>query len=79
MPTLTIRNLPEDLTDNLKQRAQRHGHSMEQEVREILGRQLAARDDVLDQVAARWEKLPARPSAKSIQDWIKTARQGGRP
>ena len=79
MSTLTIRNVPEEVTESLKQRAKRRGHSMEQEVREILGRQLAARDDVLDQVAARWEKLPARPSAKSIQDWIKTARQGGRP
>jgi plasmid stability protein len=36
MPSLTIRNLPEETHRALKARAQRHGRSTEAEVREIL-------------------------------------------
>lgn len=36
MPSLTIRNLDHDLTAQLRQRAARHGRSMEAEARTIL-------------------------------------------
>ncbi len=36
MAQLTVRHLEDDLKLHLKQRAQRHGHSMEEEVRQIL-------------------------------------------
>jgi plasmid stability protein len=36
MPQLIVRNLERDVKARLKQRAQRHGHSMEEEARDIL-------------------------------------------
>ncbi|WP_198015147.1 Arc family DNA-binding protein [Synechococcus sp. CC9616] len=36
MATLTIRNLDDAVRDRLRQRAAKHGHSMEEEVRQIL-------------------------------------------
>lgn len=36
MATLTIRNLDDAVRDRLRQRAAEHGHSMEEEVRQIL-------------------------------------------
>ena len=36
MATLTIRNLDDAVRDRLRQRAAAHGHSMEEEVRQIL-------------------------------------------
>lgn len=42
MPDLNIRNVPESTIVALRERAQRHGHSMQQEIREIL--QAAATD-----------------------------------
>lgn len=42
MSSITIRNLDEDLKARLRLRAARHGLSMEQEVRNILQRTLAA-------------------------------------
>ena len=38
MASLTIRNFDDDLKSSLRLQAARHGHSMEQEVREILRR-----------------------------------------
>ncbi len=40
MPTLTIRNVTEDIRDHLRLQAARHGRSVESEVREILGQDL---------------------------------------
>ena len=37
MATITIRNLDDAVRDRLRQRAAEHGHSMEEEVRQILG------------------------------------------
>ena len=36
MAQLIVRNIEEDVKDRLVQRARRHGHSMEEEVRSIL-------------------------------------------
>lgn len=75
MSTLTIRNLPPDVVERLKRRAKENGRSMEQEARVILGHRLASRDEVLDQVVARWETLPSRPSATKVRQWVASARQ----
>jgi plasmid stability protein len=36
MAQLVVRNLDDDVKERLRERAARHGHSMEEEVREIL-------------------------------------------
>ena len=45
MAQLVVRNLDDDVKRRLRERAARHGRSMEEEVREIL-RAVAIRDDV---------------------------------
>lgn len=37
MAQLVVRNLPDDVKERLKRRANRHGRSLEAEVRDILG------------------------------------------
>ena len=36
MAQLVVRNLPDDVKERLKRRAERHGHSLEAEVRRVL-------------------------------------------
>jgi plasmid stability protein len=43
MPALHIRDVPEPVLAALRERAERHGHSMQQELRDILR---AAADDI---------------------------------
>lgn len=42
MAQLVVRNIDEDIKALLKRRAARHGHSMEQEIREILRRAVSS-------------------------------------
>ncbi len=73
MATVTIRNLPEDLVRRLKSIARSKGHSMEQEVREMLEIRYASRPDVLARIRARWSEVP-----KTRPDEIKRWREKGR-
>lgn len=41
MPALRIRDVPEETVAALKRRAQRHGHSVQQELRAVLARAVA--------------------------------------
>jgi len=56
MATLTIRNLPEHVRDNLRVRAAQNGRSMEAEARTVLtesvsgGRQSLSRDEIAQRV-----------------------------
>lgn len=50
--TLTIRRLDPEVKDRLRQRAARHGRSMEAEVREILKQALAARPETGEELYA---------------------------
>lgn len=47
MATLTIRNVPDEVVVRLKKVAANKGHSMEQELRELLKTRFPARDEVL--------------------------------
>ena len=57
----------------LKKVAANKGHSMEQELRELLKTRYPARAEVLDRVEQRWETLPP-VSAEEIDQWIAEAR-----
>ena len=74
MRTITIRNLPDDLMDRLKEAAEAHHRSLEQEVRELLEQRYAPKEGVLDRVRGRWEGLPGITAAE-VARW----REGGRP
>jgi len=74
MPTLTIRNLPQRTVRSLKALARRNGHSMEQEVRDLLEMSLSERAAVLDRIEAGWETQARRPAADEVDRWIRTGR-----
>ncbi|MCL1926880.1 MAG: hypothetical protein FWF95_07080 [Syntrophorhabdaceae bacterium] len=59
MATMTIRNLEDDLKARLRLRAAQHGHSMEEEVRNILRAALAVRKEE-DSGAALYAAIRAR-------------------
>jgi predicted nucleic acid-binding protein/plasmid stability protein len=68
MPTLTIRNVPDQLVKSLKALAQSRRHSMEQELRELLEAHLAERQSVLAQIEAGWSRQTRRPTVKEVVD-----------
>ncbi|WP_341897847.1 plasmid stabilization protein [Ferrovibrio terrae] len=61
MASIVIRNIEDDLKNRLRQRASRHGRSMEQELREILRATLATEPmtgaDFLEAVRKRFAGL----------------------
>ena len=74
MPTVTIRNLPEPVVERLRHISAAKGHSMEQELRDLVVSRYASRIDVLKRVRSRWKDLPATSPAE-IDRW----RNEGRP
>ncbi len=60
MATLTIRNLPDDVQQSLRERAARRGRSMEAEVRDILGRAVQSGQQLSEQ-----EKKVLSPKAQA--------------
>ena len=74
MPTLTIRNLPDELVDRLKKTAASHGRSMEQEVRLLLQTRYAERSELLGKVRDRWDAAIA-PTRDEVQQWRHTGRR----
>ncbi len=77
MPTLTIRNLPPEVIERLKRRAKRHGNSMEQEARNILGEQLPSKEEVLAKIQENRKKIKNPPSAEDVNRWIAISRGHG--
>lgn len=74
MATLTIRNLPDDLVDRLKETAARHGRSMEQEVRLLLQTRYTERSELLGKVRGRWDDAVA-PTPDEVQHWREIGRK----
>lgn len=74
MPTLTIRNVPETVVQSLKQAARRHGHSMEQEVRDLLVRTLN-RQQLLEAIRDSWRHQKGTLTAAELEAGM----QEGRP
>jgi len=69
MATLTIRNVPKEVLERLKASAAQHGHSLEQELRDLIERRHQSREDVLRRIEARWKELP-KASPEEIERWI---------
>ncbi len=74
MGAITVRNLPDDVIDRLKQAAAANGRSMEQEVRDLLEQRYASRDAILDRARRRWPE-DSRVTAEELDQW----RRQGRP
>ena len=65
MASITVRNLDEDVQQRLRQRAARHGRSMEEEVRDILRAALGP------EVAPEREAAPATGLGTAIHELFK--------
>jgi plasmid stability protein len=74
MATLTIRRVPEAVVARIKDCAARKGHSMEEEVRELLKQRYAEREAVLERVQRRWSELPS-VTTDEIDAWVLTGRE----
>jgi plasmid stability protein len=59
---------------SLKALARRNGHSMEQEVRDLLETSVNERAAVLEQIEAGWATQTRRPRAEEVDGWITTER-----
>jgi antitoxin FitA len=78
MSSITIRNLDEDLKTRLRLRAARHGLSMEQEVRNILQRTLAAESAAMNGLDFA-KRINQRFSGLGGDDVALPSRQPARP
>ena len=75
MATLTIRRLPADLVERIRERAMRAGRSMEQEVRLALADRYADRQILLDRIERQLAELPPTTAAE-VDQWIEEGREG---
>ena len=73
MATITVRNLSNDLIERIKAAAARNGHSMEQEIREMLQQRYLDRREILQRIRTRWDQASA-PTAEEVKAWIKADR-----
>ena len=68
MANITVRNLPDEVVDELKRVAARNGHSMEQEVRALLVHRYGGKDDIINRARRRWSRNPS-PTAADVDRW----------
>ncbi|TNE50948.1 MAG: Arc family DNA-binding protein [Deltaproteobacteria bacterium] len=73
MAQLIVRNLPDEVVEQIKETAARKGHSMEQEVRQLLKQKYQPKHVVLEKIQERWSELP-ETSAEEASSWIREGR-----
>ena len=75
MTSLTIRNIDDALKSSLRMQAARHGHSMEQEVREILRRAVQPASTNTDFA----QRIQKRFAGLGVEELPIPKRRGSRP
>lgn len=73
MANLTVRQVPDELVERLKDAARRNGRSMEQELRALLQERFGSRAEVLARIRHRWKELPDVTQTEA-DEWIRQAR-----
>jgi plasmid stability protein len=73
MGQVIIRNLPEPVIERLKAAAVTHGHSLEQELREVLTAAAYQRSALLDELALLRASTPSGPRMQS-EDLVREGR-----
>lgn len=80
MPSLTLKNLPEDLYRALRERASTNRRSINGEAQVCLEQALGIQRDSLDATLARLEKLRNElPLTPLTDEMLRKARDDGRP
>jgi plasmid stability protein len=74
MATLTIRSIPDEIVERIREVARARGNSMEQEVRDLLQERYADRRSVLDRIRGRWATQPSA-SVDEVDGWIDESRR----
>lgn len=74
METLTLHDLPDDLIKRIQTAAFAKGHSIEQEVRELLETHYTPQTDVHNRIRQRWHTVP-RTTPDEVKRWRATGRQ----
>jgi len=77
MPTLTLKGLPEELHERLKEQAERHRRSMNSEAIMILERTLMPTRQSAEEAIAKAEALNRR-IGKTFPDIVNEAKREGR-
>jgi plasmid stability protein len=73
--TITVRNLPDEVIEMIKNRARRNKRSMEQEVRLILSEAVHDRERAMKHIESLWEKQKRPIAREEVDAWLKQARQ----
>lgn len=80
MPALTIKNVPDDLYESLKQSAKRHRRSINKEVIFCLERSFISSKASPEALLGRVHRLQARFTGPKLTDRVlRQAREDGRP
>jgi plasmid stability protein len=74
MTTLTVRNVPEARIRALKERARRHGRSMEEELRQIIDESTRSLDEVCQAIEATWAQQARPTDATEVDRWLRESR-----
>ena len=75
MPTITVRNIPEEVIAMIKNRARRNKRSMEQEVRNILSEVVLDRERAMKRIESLWQWQKRPISKEEVDAWLRKARQ----
>ena len=74
MATLTIRNVPDETVNALKEMAKRNGRSMEEELRRLISAQVMDRLSVMRQIEESWKKQKRPTTKEEVDRWIRESR-----
>ena len=75
MATLTIRNLPDEVAERLRQLAARNGNSMEEQVRRLLAERVLDRVSALEQIERATERQARATTVEEIEAAIDLGRR----
>jgi plasmid stability protein len=75
MATITVRNIPDEVIEMIKNRARRNRRSMEQEVRSILSGVVHDRERAMKRVESLWRKQKRPISREEVDGWLRRARK----
>ena len=79
MPTLTVKNVPPDLHRRLKERAERHGRSLNSEILACLSEATQPRVVDPEALIAEARQLRARVEGRISEGFLRESRGSGRP
>ena len=74
MATITVRNIPDEVVEMIKNRARHNKRSMEQEVRSILSGAVHDRERAMKRIEALWRKQNRSIPKEEVDAWLKRAR-----